>query len=177
MSLAGCYPERGAHEHRVRCAKGGCLQAVGKGAERVVVCAAEELPPGTRRLVQVGARSIGVFNVGGRYYALRNVCPHQGAPLCRGPLTGTTLPGPPGSYRYAREGEILRCPWHGWEFDVTNGRSIFNPHAVRVRKYPVAVEAADRLPLDPKCPPVDDAEVQVETYRVDVERKMVVLRV
>ena len=175
MSLAGYHPERGAHKHGLR--EGGCLQAVGKSAERVVVCAAEELPPGTRRIVKVGARSIGVFNVGGRYYALRNVCPHQGAPLCRGPLTGTTLPGPPGSYRYAREGEILRCPWHGWEFDVTNGRSIFNPHAVRVRRYPVAVEAADRPPLDAECPPADAAEVQVETYRVDVERKLVVLRV
>ena len=146
------------------------LKAVGAGAERVVVCAADELPPGTRRIVTVGARSIGVFNVGGRYYALRNVCPHQGAPLCRGPLTGTTLPGPPGSYRYAREGEILRCPWHGWEFDVTNGRSVFNPHAVRVRKYPVAVEAA-------ACSHDDDADARVETYRVDVERRMVVLRV
>ena len=157
--------------------EGGCLQAVGKGAQRVVVCAAEELPPGTRRIVKVGARSIGVFNVGGRYYALRNVCPHQGAPLCRGPLTGTTLPGPPGSYRYAREGEILRCPWHGWEFDVTNGRSIFNPHAVRVRRYPVAVETGSRPRVDTDCLPVDVDGVKVETYRVGVERKMVVLRV
>ena len=88
-----------------------------------------------------------------------------------------TLPGPPGSYRYAREGEILRCPWHGWEFDVTNGRSIFNPHAVRVRKYPVAVEATARLPTDVACSPADDDDAHVETCRVDVERKMVVLRV
>ena len=152
------------------CATGGRLKAVGAGTERFVVCAADELPPGTRRIVTVGARSIGVFNVGGRYYALRNVCPHQGAPLCRGPLTGTTLPGPPGSYRYAREGEILRCPWHGWEFDVTNGRSVFNPHAVRVRRYAVAVEA-------PACPHDDDADARVETYRVEVERRMVVLHV
>ena len=152
------------------CATGGRLKAVGAGTERFVVCAADELPPGTRRIVTVGARSIGVFNVGGRYYALRNVCPHQGAPLCRGPLTGTTLPGPPGSYRYAREGEILRCPWHGWEFDVTNGRSVFNPHAVRVRRYAIAVEA-------PACPHDDDADARVETYRVEVERRMVVLHV
>ena len=152
------------------CATDSDLKAVGAGAERVVVCAADELPPGTRRIVTVGARSIGVFNVGGRYYALRNVCPQQGAPLCRGPLTGTTLPGPPGSYRYAREGEILRCPWHGWEFDVTNGRSVFNPHAVRVRRYTVAVEA-------PACSHDDDADARVETYRVEVERRMVVLHV
>ena len=125
-----------------------------RDADRLVVCAVEDLPPGTRRIVTVGSRSIGVFNVGGRFYALRNVCPHQGAPLCEGPLTGTTLPGPPGTFRYGREGEIVRCPWHGWEFDVTDGRSIFNPHAVRVRSYPVAVE----------------------TYPVSVERKMVVVR-
>ena len=142
------------------------MQPDGAYADRYVVCAANELPPGTRRIVTVGSRSIGVFNVGGRYYALRNVCPHQGAPLCEGPLTGTALPGPPGTFRYGREGEILRCPWHGWEFDVTSGRSIFNPHAVRVRSYPVAVEATVPLP----------DEVSVETYPVSVERKMVVLR-
>ncbi|MCY4483517.1 MAG: Rieske (2Fe-2S) protein [Spirochaetaceae bacterium] len=140
--------------------------------ERFVVCAVSELPPGARRIVTFGSRSIGVFNVGGRYYALRNACPHQGAPLCEGPLTGTTLPGPPGTFRYGREGEILRCPWHGWEFDVTSGRSIFNPHAVRVRAYPVAVEDAD-CSADVDCGP--DA-VRVETYPVSVERRMVVLR-
>ena len=142
------------------------MQSDSADAERFVVCAADELPPGARRIVKVGSRSIGVFNVGGRYYALRNVCPHQGAPLCEGPLTGTTLPGPPGTFRYGREGEILRCPWHGWEFDVTSGRSIFNPHAVRVRAYPVAEEDAD-------CGP---DSVRVDTYAVTVERKMVVLR-
>ena len=148
------------------------MQSDGADAGRFVVCAVAELPPGTRRIVTVGARSIGVFNVGGRYFALRNVCPHQGAPLCEGPLTGTTLPGPPGTFRYGREGEILRCPWHGWEFDVTSGRSIFNPHAVRVRAYPVAVEDAD-CSADADCGP---DEVRVETYPVSVERKMVVLR-
>ena len=142
------------------------MQSDAARANRFVVCAADELPPGTRRIVTVGTRPIGVFNVGGRYYALRNVCPHQGAPLCEGPLTGTTLPGPPGTFRFGREGEILRCPWHGWEFDVTTGRSVFNPHAVRVRAYRVAVEAAG-------CEPSD---VSVETYPVRVERKMVVLR-
>ena len=131
-----------------------------------MVCAANDLPPGTRRIVSVGSRSIGVFNVGGRYHALRNVCPHQGASLCEGPLTGTALPGPPGTFRYGREGEILRCPWHGWEFDVTSGRSIFNPHAVRVRSYRVAVEAAE-------C---QSDDVRVETFPVSVERKIVVLR-
>ena len=48
-----------------------------------VVARVSELPPGARRIVEIGRRSIGVFNVNGKLYALRNACPHQGAPLCR----------------------------------------------------------------------------------------------
>ena len=54
-------------------------------------------------------------------------------------MQGTALPSRPGEYRWAREGEILRCPWHGWEFDLTTGRSIFNPHRTRVKRYEVTV--------------------------------------
>jgi 3-phenylpropionate/trans-cinnamate dioxygenase ferredoxin subunit len=82
----------------------------------------------------VQGRSIGVFNLGGDYHALRNVCPHQMAPLCLGKVTGTTAPAPPGEYRWERDGKIIRCPWHGWEFDITTGRSVFNPHKLRVAR-------------------------------------------
>src|ERR1041384_4178950 len=99
-----------------------------------------EIPAGGRKIVEIGGKSIGVFNVSGTFYALRNSCPHQGAPLCLGSLKGTCLPSRPGEYIWAREGEILRCPWHGWEFDVTNGKSIFDPHRLRVRSYEVTVE-------------------------------------
>src|SRR5262249_25516134 len=68
---------------------------------------------------------------------LRNACPHQGGPLCRGKLSGLAVPGPPGQYRYLRRGEILRCPWHGWEFDVRTGQSYVDPLRSRVRTYPV----------------------------------------
>jgi nitrite reductase (NADH) small subunit len=129
-----------------------------------VVCRVGELPPGGRRIVEVEGRSIGVFNVKGSFYALRNSCPHQAAPLCRGSIKGMTVSPGPGQYAYVREGEILRCPWHGWEFDLTNGRSIFNPHRVRVRSYPVTIEPADD---DPAVP----------TYPVTVERGLVVLHV
>jgi nitrite reductase/ring-hydroxylating ferredoxin subunit len=122
-----------------------------------------EPPPGTRKIVAVEGQSIGVFNVGGTFYALKNRCPHQGAPLCLGSLKGTSLPSPPGEYRWGREGEILCCPWHGWEFDVTTGRSIWNPHRCRVRAYEVTVEA--------------DEEPSVETYPVTVERGSVMLHV
>ena len=129
------------------------------------VARVSELPPGERKIVEVEGRSIGVFNVGGSYHALRNVCPHQGAPLCLGSLGGTTLESAPGEYVWGREGEILRCPWHGWEFDVRTGRSVFNPHRTRVKRYEVSV-GGDR-----------EEEESVETYPVSEADGYVLLHV
>jgi nitrite reductase/ring-hydroxylating ferredoxin subunit len=104
-----------------------------------VVARVAELPPGERRIVEIEGRSIGVFNVDGEFHALRNTCPHQGAPLCRGSLNGTARSSRPGEYQWVSEGEVLRCPWHGWEFDLTTGRSLFDPEGTRVRRYPLSV--------------------------------------
>lgn len=103
----------------------------------------EEIPEGGRKIVEIGKRSIGVFRVGGAFYALLNVCPHQFAPLCAGRICGYSPPSAVGEFRYEREGEIIRCPWHGWEFDIKTGRSIFNPHAVRTASYRVVVGEGD----------------------------------
>lgn len=103
----------------------------------VVVATADEIPPGGRKIVEVEGRSIGVFRLPDGYVALRNTCPHEGAPLCEGILTGAITSSMPGDYRYDRRGEILRCPWHRWEFDVRTGRSWVDPDRVRVRSYPV----------------------------------------
>lgn len=105
-----------------------------------VVASVEEIPVGGRKIVQLDGRSIGVFNVNGTYYAIRNLCPHQQAPLCEGRIMGTTLPSLPGEYRLGLEGQVLRCPWHAWEFDITNGRSVFDPQGCRVKSYEVSVE-------------------------------------
>ena len=59
---------------------------------RHIIGRVSELPPGERRIVEVDGHLIGVFNVQGRYYALRNRCPHQGAPLCLGAIKGMALP-------------------------------------------------------------------------------------
>ena len=80
-----------------------------------------------------------MFNVGGRLYAVRNVCPHQGAPLCRGTVSGTMLPSAPQEYVYGMEDRILRCPWHGWEFHLDTGESLTNAKR-RVRTYPVTID-------------------------------------
>jgi 3-phenylpropionate/trans-cinnamate dioxygenase ferredoxin subunit len=110
--------------------------------ERHVVCAAADVPPGGRRIVAVAGRTIGVFNVDGRFYALRNGCPHKGGPLCEGRVGGTTLPDGDRGFAYGREGRILRCAWHGWEFDIASGRALADP-AVRARTYDVTVEDGD----------------------------------
>lgn len=104
------------------------------------VCRAEDLPPGTRKIVTVDRRSIGVFNSDGRYYAVRNSCPHQGAELCLGRVGGTLLTSPPHEYIYGMEGRVLRCPWHGFQFDLETGRSLFDPDGFRVKTYPVNLE-------------------------------------
>jgi 3-phenylpropionate/trans-cinnamate dioxygenase ferredoxin subunit len=127
------------------------------------VCRLSELPPGERRIVDVEGRSIGVFNVAGELYALRNACPHQGAPLCRGLVTGTMADSRPGEFDWQREGEILRCPWHGWEFELKSGRSVFNPHRTRVRSYQVTVE------------PAEHEDPRIETYPLSVEDGVVLV--
>lgn len=109
------------------------------GTERWPVAKASEIEPGDRKLVEVKRHSIGLFNVNGRFVAALNVCPHELAPVCKGRLGGTTLPSDPGTYRWGRDGEILTCPWHGWEFGLLDGRMLADPR-IRLRLYPVEIE-------------------------------------
>ena len=142
------------------------------------VCRVEELPPGQRRIMDVEGRSIGVFNVDGAYHAIRNLCPHEGAPLCRGPLTGTTAPSKPGEYQWIKDGCIVRCPWHGWEFDVTTGQSVFNPHRLRVKAYEVAVEAPGPVSAPAAdCDAAREDDPTLETFTVRVEDRWIVVYV
>jgi nitrite reductase (NADH) small subunit len=135
--------------------------------EKHVVSRLSEFPPGSRKIVEIKGNSIGVLNIKGNFFALRNSCPHQGAPLCLGKVTGTTFATKPFEIEYGREDEIIKCPWHGWEFDIATGRSVFNPHKVRVRTYEVTVEQADG----------DDEDPSIDTFPVTVEDGLVIVHV
>jgi nitrite reductase (NADH) small subunit len=105
---------------------------------RHVVASVADIPPGGRKIVRVEGREVGIFNVDGAFYALKNACAHQGARVCLGKVVGTQLPSEVYEFQYGREGQILRCPWHEWEYDITTGQSVFDPR-VRVVTYPVEV--------------------------------------
>lgn len=92
--------------------------------ERIVLCPAEDIPPGTSRGFQLGpSREVVVANVGGELHAVDGTCPHRSASLAQGTLDGATV----------------TCPWHGYRFDVRTGRGLTNPHA-SVATHRVAVE-------------------------------------
>ena len=105
-----------------------------------VVGTVEELPIGAKRVVKIDGVEIGVFNVKGAFYALPNRCLHQGGPLCEGNVGGTIRATKASGWKpeFAHEGEILVCPWHGLEFNVTTGRCLARRGA-RLRQYRVRV--------------------------------------
>jgi nitrite reductase (NADH) small subunit len=111
---------------------------------RYIVGSLDDLPPGSMRLVPVGKFGVGVYNVAGELYALTNYCPHRGGPLCTGKVIGWAEPGTnPWEIRMTRPGEIVRCPWHQWEFEIKSGSAIVYQGTQRpysIRMYPVTVD-------------------------------------
>ena len=144
---------------------------------KYVVGKVDEIPLGQRKIVEVNGRSIGVFNVHGDFYALRNRCPHQGGPLCQGQISGFATAPVPGRYEYKRKGEILRCPWHGWEFNVKTGQSWCDPEKMRVRSYEVRVESGEQIEQEGEMAGLFKGPYTAETYAVTVEEKYVVVEI
>ena len=138
---------------------------------RHVVAAVDEIPPGGRKLVEVAGRRVVVFNLDGEFFALGDRCPHQGGSLAAGCLTGNVSSPSPGEYRYVRRGEMIRCPWHYWEFDIRTGQSRFDPARVRTRRYETRVEPGAALQQDLLQQDVR----RTETFAVRVEDDYVVV--
>lgn len=104
---------------------------------RVDAGPAEAIVAGRFTMITAGTRRIGVTRLqNGALRAVRDRCPHKAAPICQGLLGGTWLPSAPGELRYGREGEILACPWHAYEYDLVTGAELFWPQGVGLRLYP-----------------------------------------
>ena len=101
---------------------------------------AEDLRDGHHRVVRVGGREIGVFNIRGVFHGLPNLCPHQRGPLCEGSVSGTIDYGPHTDWKLAWiwEGEVVTCPWHALEFHIPSGRCVAFDE-IRLRTYEVRV--------------------------------------
>jgi nitrite reductase (NADH) small subunit len=87
----------------------------------VRVASADDIPPGSAKLVEVEGKRLAVFNVDGRFHAIDDTCPHRGGPLSEGEL----------------EGEVVTCPWHRSTFNVTNGAVLSGPARAGVSHYAV----------------------------------------
>ena len=135
---------------------------------RHVVAAVGEIAPGGKKLTKIKGREIGVFNVGGEFFALSNRCPHAGGALCEGRVVALVQSNGPGDYRLSRLGEFLRCPWHGWEFDIRTGQSWCDPNDLKVRQFKVAVEPGAELVKGPYV---------AETFPVAIEQNYIVVDV
>jgi nitrite reductase/ring-hydroxylating ferredoxin subunit len=135
---------------------------------RHVVATIDQIPPGQRMLVTISGREIGIFNLAGQYFAVGNRCPHNGASLCKGRIVSLVEASEPGSYQVSRRGEVVRCPWHGWEFDLRTGKSRCEPDRTKVRSYDARVEPGGAL---------TDDTLRVETFPVSVEKQYVVVEV
>lgn len=149
---------------------------------KYVVAAIDEIPAGERKIVEVGGVSVGVFNLNGEYFALRNRCPHQAGPLCEGHVWGALEATRPGDFQYSRPGEIIACEWHGWEFDIRTGQSWCDPRRLRTRSYKVSVEPGTALLTEEDAAEADSGErvkgpYVAQSYRVTTEGEYVVVEV
>jgi len=113
--------------------------------QRYVVARVGDIPTNGSKAATVAGREIAIFDLGGEYFALANRCPHEGGPLCQGRRTALFESKRPGTFLTSRPGEMLRCPWHGWEFDIRTGRSYCDPDKMRTRAFGVTVEPGSRL--------------------------------
>ncbi len=93
----------------------------------IKVADANDLPPGTARAVEAEGRRIALFNSGGAYYAIDDVCTHRGGTLSKGEVNGT----------------VVTCPLHGATFDITTGIALGPLAPEGVVSYEVQVDGND----------------------------------
>lgn len=100
----------------------------------------EDLVEAKPHIVEIEGRSIGIILSDGEIRAVRNLCPHKRAPICKGLVKGTMMPSNPDEFVFGMEGKVLQCPWHGWEFSLETGANVFANSRRKLTFYPTEVE-------------------------------------
>ena len=95
-------------------------------SEFVRVAGTADVKPGGGMVAEINGKTLAVFNVDGTYHVIDNTCVHRGGPLGEGDV----------------EGDVVTCPWHGWQYNIKTGACVNNP-AARVATYEVKVEGDD----------------------------------
>jgi nitrite reductase (NADH) small subunit len=103
----------------------------------ILVGAVEDVRREGCRVVEVDGRPVSVISVGEEFFAVSDRCPHMGASMSTGSLGGTLVASAPHELVYGRQDRVIRCPWHGWEFDLESGRSLLEPRKVGLKTYRV----------------------------------------
>ena len=98
-------------------------------SEFIIVASTSDLAPGEKMLVEYQGTPVGLFNIDGEFFAIYDVCTHDGGPLVEGDL----------------HGEVIVCPRHGARFDVKTGAVRTLPAYAPVPTYQVKIEGADIL--------------------------------
>jgi nitrite reductase/ring-hydroxylating ferredoxin subunit len=114
--------------------------------DRHVVAEAGEISEGDVLLTLVDGMEIAVYYLDGEYYAYANWCPHQGGPVCEGKIGGTRTAtfdreSLSTEYEWVKEGKLLSCPWHWWQFDIKTGECI--SRNIKLISYEVTVNDGD----------------------------------
>jgi nitrite reductase/ring-hydroxylating ferredoxin subunit len=138
------------------------------GLKRHIIGSVDTVPPGAMRRVEVGSRGILVSNVDGQFYALFDRCPHQGARLSAGVLVGGVVAKEPGCYSFDPASRLVKCPRHGWEYELATGRSWYDPQHSRVRAYDVSVQSGADLTEQQESGRVPGSLV-AETISISIE--------
>ncbi len=106
----------------------------------VTVASTSDFDEGVQKqIVEIEGRSIGIFREDETWYAVLNYCPHSGAPVCEGRITGRIVCDSSGQLNYDPSLKTLRCPWHHWEFDLETGNAVANVRE-RLKLYPIRIQ-------------------------------------
>src|SRR5262249_48737677 len=122
-----------------------CGGSAVRTTRKTVVGPVSDFPIGTKTRIEIDGRAIAIFSVDSGFYALRDVCPHRGAPLSAGSFVGWLEADGPGCYRFDSSRQLIKCPWHGWEYELATGQSWYDPVRDRVRAYSIDVQGGQAL--------------------------------